>query len=621
MEYFPYIPRRGQEELINFLEESLKKRDRHIIIQAATGFGKTPVVLATLLPYVDLDYKILWIVRTGNEADRPIEELKTIVDKCGIEVFGFSFRGKSDMCLLARDMFKTTSYEDATYICRRMKKKCKYFLNYVNRRLDISSLISRPRIYSEILRYGYEMDLCPYMLQYYLLNYADVVAMSYNYILREEIGRLFKYRLNFKRAILVVDEAHNLQSINLYSDKITLGTVERAIKECIENGYNRLVDHLKILKARMLKMYKEIRSSGEEDRVFSVDDFNEILDYALLEDMKKKGESIRRKLFEMGKRPRSSLYHLATFWLSVLELYEIEGIAFIANVEKDNLILEIWDMRSSEVLSDIWSQFRCVIFMSGTMKPIDAFAETVGLESYTYTIVPSHYSTEKVRSMILTGVTTRGEHLSEDMCRKYIDVIKTFVSLLNVNRAVFTASYRVQDELIEAGLLEEINDYGELFIEKRDMKGDEARRLLDEFKLRGHKERNGILIAPMGGRFTEGTDFPGEELEAIILVGIPFDKVTARTRKYIEYYEKLYGKEKGRYYAYVIPALRKASQAMGRALRSERDKAIIIAADTRYKRYLELLPDYFTTSCVQVSIAEYKEKLKELCSLLNSSTS
>jgi len=153
------------------------------------------------------------------------------------------------------------------------------------------------------------------------------------------------------------------------------------------------------------------------------------------------------------------------------------------------------------------------------------------------------------------------------------------------------------------------------------MKGDEARRLLDEFKLRGRKKRNGILIAPMGGRFTEGTDFPGEELEAIILVGIPFDKVTARTRKYIEYYEKLYGKEKGRYYAYVIPALRKASQAMGRALRSERDKAIIIAADTRYKRYLELLPDYFTTSCVQVSIAEYKEKLKELCSLLNSSTS
>ncbi|RLE62816.1 MAG: hypothetical protein DRN53_03310, partial [Thermoprotei archaeon] len=485
MEYFPYTPRIGQEDLIDFLEERLKRRDKYIIIQAATGFGKTPVVLATLLPYVELDYKILWTVRTGNEADRPIEELKTIVDKTGIEVFGFSFRGKSDMCLLARDMFKTAAYEDATYVCSRMRKKCKYYSNYIKRRFDISLLAYKPILYSEILKYGSEEGICPYMLQYYLLDYADVVAMSYNYILREEIGKFFRYRLNFRRAILVVDEAHNLQNINLYSDRITLGTVERAIKECEENDYSRLIEYLKILRSRMLEMYKEIRSKGEEDRLFSPEDFNEILDYALLEDMKRKGESIRRKMLDRGKRPRSSLHHLARFWLSVLELFEVNGIAFIANVERDNLILEIWDMRSGEILSDIWPQFRCVIFMSGTMKPIDAFAETVGLNTYNHIIIPSHYAKERVRSMVLTGITTRGEHLSESMRRRYIDVIKTFVKMLNVNKAVFTASYRVQEELIEAGLLDEIANYGELFIEQRGMRGDEARRLLDEFKKRG----------------------------------------------------------------------------------------------------------------------------------------
>ncbi|RLE87478.1 MAG: hypothetical protein DRJ49_06370 [Thermoprotei archaeon] len=618
MEYFPYTPRIGQEDLIDFLEERLKRRDKYIIIQAATGFGKTPVVLATLLPYVELDYKILWTVRTGNEADRPIEELKTIVDKTGIEVFGFSFRGKSDMCLLARDMFKTAAYEDATYVCSRMRKKCKYYSNYIKRRFDISLLAYKPILYSEILKYGSEEGICPYMLQYYLLDYADVVAMSYNYILREEIGKFFRYRLNFRRAILVVDEAHNLQNINLYSDRITLGTVERAIKECEENDYSRLIEYLKILRSRMLEMYKEIRSKGEEDRLFSPEDFNEILDYALLEDMKRKGESIRRKMLDRGKRPRSSLHHLARFWLSVLELFEVNGIAFIANVERDNLILEIWDMRSGEILSDIWPQFRCVIFMSGTMKPIDAFAETVGLNTYNHIIIPSHYAKERVRSMVLTGITTRGEHLSESMRRRYIDVIKTFVKMLNVNKAVFTASYRVQEELIEAGLLDEIANYGELFIEQRGMRGDEARRLLDEFKKRGHGERDGILVAPMGGRFAEGADFPGEELEAIILVGIPFDRVTARTRKYIEYYESLYGGEKGRYYAYIVPALRRASQAMGRALRSEEDKVLIVAADERYRKYLNLLPDYFTNSCVQVSLEDYEGRLKDMSNLFNS---
>ncbi|MCD6491187.1 MAG: hypothetical protein J7K59_02715, partial [Candidatus Korarchaeota archaeon] len=56
-----------------------------------------------------------------------------------------------------------------------------------------------------------------------------------------------------------------------------------------------------------------------------------------------------------------------------------------------------------------------------------------------------------------------------------------------------------------------------------------------------------------------------------------------------------FGKRKGRFYAYVVPAIRRAAQAMGRAIRSPKDKAIIIAADERYskKQYLELLPEFF----------------------------
>lgn len=79
---------------------------------------------------------------------------------------------------------------------------------------------------------------------------------------------------------------------------------------------------------------------------------------------------------------------------------------------------------------------------------------------------------------------------------------------------------------------------------------------------------------------------------AVFLAGIPFDRPTVKTRLYIGYYERLYGEEKGRLYAYVIPALRRASQALGRALRSPRDKAVIVLGDYRYRRYMPLLPDY-----------------------------
>ncbi|MEM2410169.1 MAG: helicase C-terminal domain-containing protein, partial [Thermofilaceae archaeon] len=44
--------------------------------------------------------------------------------------------------------------------------------------------------------------------------------------------------------------------------------------------------------------------------------------------------------------------------------------------------------------------------------------------------------------------------------------------------------------------------------------------------------------------------------------------------------------------AYVYPAIRRAAQALGRALRSPKDQAVLVLGDYRYRSYLKLLPDY-----------------------------
>jgi len=45
---------------------------------------------------------------------------------------------------------------------------------------------------------------------------------------------------------------------------------------------------------------------------------------------------------------------------------------------------------------------------------------------------------------------------------------------------------------------------------------------------------------------------------------------------------------------YIVPALRRTSQSLGRALRSTEDRAVIILGDERYvqSRFFSLLPDY-----------------------------
>ncbi|MGC8709870.1 MAG: helicase C-terminal domain-containing protein, partial [Thermoplasmata archaeon] len=126
-------------------------------------------------------------------------------------------------------------------------------------------------------------------------------------------------------------------------------------------------------------------------------------------------------------------------------------------------------------------------------------------------------------------------------------------------------------------------------------------------------DKKGILFATAFGRFAEGADFPGKELEAVLIAGIPFEKMNIKVETYIEYYNKKFGEKKGRYYAYVVPALRRASQAMGRVIRSSKDKGVFILADERYlrKEYFQLLPDFIKISYTIANLDDFQKKMDE----------
>ena len=590
MRYFPYKPRRYQLETIEEIRKCLRRG--HVCLNAATGFGKTPVILSALLPYVDAGYVILWAVRTGNETDRPIEELKVIVKKTGHDIFGISYRGKKDMCLLAKERFtELADHSEVSYLCKRVMKSCPYYNNYLARfkSVKFNYMSSGPLTYAEVYRISKDLNLCPYYAQRGLLPYAEVISLSYNYVVNPFYEWSIRSLIHFNEAILVVDEAHNLQNLDLISDTITLGTLERAKAEAVEFGRKDLMEHLSSMENLMVNMLKSLRDG--EDKEFRPDELIPGPLVESLEDLKTFGEYVRRKRFEEGRRPRSSVYHLSRFIELCLNAKGVKGIAFIAEREKDNLRLHIWDMRASEILSSRWSLFKRCVFCSGTLEPIDAFADMAGIKRYVRISVPNFYRKENVRIYITKGITTRGEELSRDMAEKYVNSILGFLKVVNSNSAVFTSSYRVQERLIEAGLVEKAEKLGyKTFKESKWMSGQESREVLDGFK-KTVRRGKGLLIAPMGGRFAEGADFPGEELSSIFLAGIPFERPTVRTQLYIKYYSDLYG-EKGKEYAYIIPALRRAAQALGRAIRGPDDMAVLILGDERYEKYLEYLPAY-----------------------------
>ncbi len=590
LRYFPYRPRFRQAMIIKKLNKLIESGSR-VLFDAPTGYGKTPVVLAAALPVVE-EYGIplLWVVRTGNETDRPIEELRIINEKTGADFFGLSIRGKRDMCLLARSR-GIRDQEGVSVFCRKMRKECPYYANLAR----IELYPGKPLTFSDILELGTKKHVCPYFAQLILASRADVISMSYNYVFSERIKWSLMSYVRFKGAILVVDEAHNLQHLisSLNSDQITLGTVERAINEVKQFKDNKAINLLEKLEMLYKILKDEAQSLREDEAIF--DPLEIVEEVGIHDEDFNYARKLVSKIYTMkireGKSPRSSLRHLIDFFENALENIDRDGIVFLKYRDKNRIVFELWDMRASEVLMDAWHDFYSIVFMSGTLRPYEAFAEIIGLMGYEALSDKFEIPKTNVLSLITKGLSTKGEELPEDMRREYSLFLERMLRIIERNTAIFFASYRILNDLI-APILKVAKEMDRrIFIEHEEMSGDEARKMLTEFK----ESRGGILCASMQGRFSEGIDLPGEALEVVILVGIPFDRVTLRTKLYIDYYVKLYGEEKGRFYAYILPAFRRVSQALGRAVRSPNDRALFIAADERYadKRYFQLLPYMF----------------------------
>ncbi|MGB9631532.1 MAG: helicase C-terminal domain-containing protein, partial [Candidatus Methanodesulfokora sp.] len=527
--------------------------------------------------------KIIWAVRTGNETDRPIEELKNIVRSRNENFLGISFRGKRDMCLLARER-KVSGYEAVSNLCNLYREKCQYYKNLDRTKFEMPK---EPLLFSQVLRMAEELRICPYFLQLRILEIVDLVSLSYNYIL-SPIGWVIRRYVPFRKSILVIDEAHNIQTavMNVNSDSISILSVRRAIKEAstIMDFPPDLADSLKFLAKIMSKMRDRIVEDDLYDPEALMKEVG--LSKESLQLLVKFGEKIARRRAEQGKSPRSYLSHIGRFFLTALDSRDVDGIFSLATREGENLKLELVDMRCSEVLKYIWEEFRSVIFMSGTLSPISAFSEVAGVNSCESFEMRSFVDRRKVKTALLKGVSTKGEQLSTMMKDRYLASIKAFLSFINGNVAIFTSSYRIQGCVL-GELVEIANKLGFiLFSEREGMSGHEARAILESIKKAAYRGDKVVLVAPMGGRFSEGIDLPGKELIGAYIMGIPFDRLTKRTQLYIGYYTRLYGARKGRYYAYVVPAMRKVSQAIGRVIRSEEDYGTFVLGDERFSKPL-----------------------------------
>ncbi len=599
MDLFPYTtPRRGQEEMMVQIEDAVR-RGQHMCAEAPNGFGKTCVTLCGVLPWVlENDGAVLYCARTHRQLDRVMEELRAISKGAETTVTGVSFRGRRHMCLNEFVLENAGVVASMSEVCGQLKssKRCAFYENL--KKTDVEEVLysSETGVLTapEVVTIAKERRTCPYELAKRIAGHVHVVALSYLYVLDPWIMEAFIPELGtpLSRTVLVQDEAHNVPGTALESasDSLGLGTIRQAMREATTYKDEVSRDLCRGLARAVLDLAANMEDNDEQEAdphaiyhmatdLAGVDE-----DIDPLSHLMNLGKAIRRGLLRAGKFPRSFVFRVADFLTKWLSLSARDDFTFILTSARPSggtrrISLDLVALDPTTVTQPVLGAVHSVVAVSGTMSPLKAYSEMIGLrEDCVMSVFESPFARKNRLCLIVEGVDTSYDARTSQLFRRMAEHCAAVANATPGNTGVFATSYFVAKSLVRAGLEKLVSK--KVFMERQGMKTHENDVMIEEFKSRG-QHGGAVLLGVQGGRNSEGGDFPGATMESVVVVGVPYARPTVRTNALIQYYNhRFHGR--GRDYAYVLPAMTRAVQAAGRPVRKLDDRAVIVLLDQRF---------------------------------------
>lgn len=636
LKFFPYPAfRQSQEDIIKQIEENARKR-KNILLVAPNGTGKTIIALSALLPIAfENNLKILYLCRTHSQNARVIKELKKIsyfLKKNNVEtrVNGLSIRGRNEMCLNKTLLSMKTNPKEAMSICTdlRNNRNCAHFLNLIKKKneLDNPTLISpelfnKPVDAEELIDFCKEKKLCPYFLSKFLLEEMNVIICNYQWIFNPGIRENFMKFIGreLQNCIIILDECHNIIDVatDVNSERISPYSLKLCLKDLemyrspykMQEFVDILLNHLNKQKMALRIEEKPIQPEIFLERIYKklkLSDLNEFKNF--IGELHDFSISIHEEKVANGEISRDFVGSLAEFWLKWLKVCMLDNYFFCYSnkeiKEKRNISMEIVALDPREIAVPILKNCYGCLNLSGTVNPY-VFNNLMGLnesgKSYKGFIADSPFEKKNIKALIIEGVDTKRESRKPAMFKKMIEKIGEVLYSTPANVGVFCASYQILKGLLSNGIENIINESKKkLFIEERGLSASENASLIEDFKSMA-SNGGAVLLGVCGGRNSEGEDYPGDYMNAVVIAGFPYHMPTPRVNAKIEYYNEVFDKQ-GWEFAYLYPAIQRANQASGRPIRKLKDKGALIFMDSRFRsksswisnwvrEELEIIPD------------------------------
>ncbi len=593
-----------QDKLIEAVRSTLKTK-QCLVAHAPTGLGKTA---ATLIPALELalekDLVIVFLSGRHTQHRIALDTARAVKERHGASFSVVDLIGKKWFCLQP-GVEGLGSRQFAEY-CKAMKadRQCTFYEN-LKRGEELSPETERllrelapvtPITTQEVKEAARRAELCPYEVTLLLAAKARLIITDYLYLFDEGIRQLFLARIGRKleECILIVDEAHNLPDRvkELGSDRLSTLLVQRALTEAEKQHHEELGTKVRQLgdALRRLATFTDDRGlplDKDAERYVTKEEFlaevERIMPYAQLQEwLQQVGKAIREE-------ERASALGAIGDFLERWEGGEEKGYTRILSRERGRdqyaITLSYRCLDPSVITKQVFDDCHSAILMSGTLNPPRMYAQLLGVPEPNLLLLESPFPEENRLNLIIPKTSTKFTQRSDAMWQEIADVVKRVALAVPGNVAVFFPSYAILDrtrQLIDQGLPKT------LLAEVPGMTKEEKDALLNRF--RGHRLQGAVLFGVITGSFGEGIDLPGDELQGVMVVGLPLGKPDLEAKALIDYYDASSGK--GWEYGYTIPAFNKTLQSAGRCIRSSTDRGVVIFLDERYEwpRYRSLFP-------------------------------
>ncbi|MCL5009755.1 MAG: ATP-dependent DNA helicase [Candidatus Parvarchaeota archaeon] len=570
---FPFKDQRaGQETIIKETEAVVKNGDT-LMIHAATGMGKTaPVIYGALKASLEKGLRVVFLTARHTHQNIVYDTIRKINAVSSDKITFTGINGKLSMCLLEN------SVEPHLFIefCRAVREQdmCNFYSNVFSKSKDIksralqalSSDISDP---GSIMNAGRKFEVCPYEISLLNAKKSKVIVANYSHVFDQDVAPSFmtKAGINAKNSVLIVDEAHNLHSkiVDINSFSMSLKTVEKAYDEAILSGeiaLSRKIDGV-VSEARKVKAETVINLTD----TFSVSDIESM------------DSVIKQKEDSYNIPAMFTLKRFATFLSKVDDSY-----LQYASVENGRVKINITALDPSDNSRQTIKSFASSILISGTFKPMDVFADLLGIKDAKKVVIDDGVLSSNRLIINETDLTSKFSDRNKQIeliAERIDDLLENF----RHNIIVFFTSYAFIDSVSKL-----LKHTDKVIKESRNMGREDKEAIISEMSKPGK-----CLFAVIGGNFSESIGVRNNAVKMIVIVGIPFEPPSVKLKAFQAYYQKKFSN--GFEYAQVLPAMVKTMQAAGRGIRSSTDRAVILLLDSRFDSaaFRKFLPDGIKT--------------------------